>query len=198
MSSRNSPRSRASGPDGSAVESPAGDAVAAARRERRGVLLVVLVALCVRLAVLWLARDAEPWNDQITYVQRAEDLLDGKGYTGSYQSWVQNPGERQLHTLERAGFVERVGDSATYRLGLGVLRLGFEYLASMELTEIGHPVITRLRDRTGCSAHLVVRDGREVVFVAKAPGASALFQSVQVGARLPAHATVLGRLLHKH
>jgi DNA-binding IclR family transcriptional regulator len=102
---------------------------------------------------------------------------------------------RMLHTLERAGFVERVGDSATYRLGLGVLRLGFEYLASMELTEIGHPVIMRLRDRTGCSAHLVVRDDREVVFVAKAAGASALFQSVQVGARLPAHATVLGRLL---
>jgi len=102
---------------------------------------------------------------------------------------------RMLHTLERAGYVERVGDSASYRLGLGVLRLGFEVLASMELTEIGHPVIARLRDRTRCSAHLVVRDGREVVFIAKAPGESALFQSVQVGARLPAHATVLGRLL---
>lgn len=102
---------------------------------------------------------------------------------------------RMLHTLERNGYIERVGDSASYRLGLGVLRLGFEYLASMELTEIGNPVIARLRDRCGYSAHLVVRDGRDVVFVAKAPGESALFQSVHVGARLPAHATVLGRLL---
>ena len=32
---------------------------------------------------------------------------------------------RMLHTLERAGYVERVDDSASYRLGLGVLRLGF-------------------------------------------------------------------------
>jgi DNA-binding IclR family transcriptional regulator len=102
---------------------------------------------------------------------------------------------RMLHTLERSGFVERVGDSAAYRLGLGVLRLGFEYLASMDLAEHGRPVIERLRDATGYSAHIVVRDGREVVFVAKAPGRSALFQSVQVGARLPAHATVLGRIL---
>jgi hypothetical protein len=39
---------------------------------------------------------------------------------------------------------------------------------------------------------LVVRDGREVVFVVKAAGHSALFHSIQVGARLPAHATVLG------
>lgn len=102
---------------------------------------------------------------------------------------------RMLHTLERAGFVERVGDTANYRLGLGVLRLGFEYLASMELTEHGRPVIEELRDITGYSAHLVVRDKQQVVFVAKAAGRSALFHSIQVGARLPAHATVLGRLL---
>ena len=45
------------------------------------------------------------------------------------------------------------------------------------------------------SAHLVVRDAREVVFVAKAAGRATLFNSIQVGARLPAHATVLGRVL---
>jgi DNA-binding IclR family transcriptional regulator len=102
---------------------------------------------------------------------------------------------RMLQTLEQMGFVERVGDSASYRLGIGVLRLGFEYLASMELSEHGRPVIEALRDQTGFSAHLVVRDGAEVVFVAKAAGRSAIFNSVQVGARLPAHATVLGRIL---
>lgn len=102
---------------------------------------------------------------------------------------------RILHTLERSGFVQRVGDSNNYKLSMGVLRLGFEYLASMELTEHGKPVIEALRDQSGYSAHLVVRDGREVVFIAKAAGRSALFHSIQVGARLPAHATVLGRLL---
>jgi DNA-binding IclR family transcriptional regulator len=102
---------------------------------------------------------------------------------------------RLLHTLEQLGFVERVGDSTQYRLGVAVLRLGFETLASMELTEHGRPVLDTLRDATGYSAHLVVRDGREVVFVAKAAGHHALFHSIQVGARLPAHATVLGRIL---
>jgi len=102
---------------------------------------------------------------------------------------------RILHTLERSGFVERVGESTHYKLSIGVLRLGFEYLASMELTEHGRPVIESLRDQTGYSAHLVVRDGRDVVFVGKAASRSAQFHSIQVGARLPAHATVLGRLL---
>jgi DNA-binding IclR family transcriptional regulator len=102
---------------------------------------------------------------------------------------------RILHTLEKAGFVERVGETSSYKLSIGVLRLGFEYLASMELTEHGRPVIDALRDQSGYSAHLVVRDNRDVVFVAKATGRSALFHSIQVGARLPAHATVLGRQL---
>ncbi len=102
---------------------------------------------------------------------------------------------RLLQTLEQLGFVERVGESTSYKLGIAVLRLGFEYLASMELAEYGRPIIDDLCGSTGLSAHLVVRDGREVVFVAKSAGRSFMFNSVQVGARLPAHATVLGRVL---
>jgi DNA-binding IclR family transcriptional regulator len=102
---------------------------------------------------------------------------------------------RILQTLEQAGFVERCGEGPVYKLGVAVLRLGFEYLASLELTEHGRPIIEALRDGTGYSAHLVIRDAREVVFVAKAASRNALFHSIQVGARLPAHATVLGRVL---
>ena len=102
---------------------------------------------------------------------------------------------RMLQTFEQLGFVERVGDGSDYKLSLGVLRMGFEYIASMELTEHGRPLIDALRDATGFSAHIVVRDQCEVVFVAKATGRNALFHAVQVGARLPAHATVLGRIL---
>ncbi|MGA8514960.1 MAG: IclR family transcriptional regulator [Burkholderiaceae bacterium] len=102
---------------------------------------------------------------------------------------------RILQTLEYMGFVERQSDNAHYKLSIGVLRLGFEYLASMELTEHGRPVLESLSSATGLSSHLVVRDGTEVVFIAKALGRASLFNSVQVGARLPAHATVLGRIL---
>lgn len=102
---------------------------------------------------------------------------------------------RILQTLEAMGFVERVGEGPSYKLGIAVLRLGFEYLASMELAEHGRPIIDELSSATGYSAHLVVRDGREVVFVAKASMHAFVYNSIQVGARLPAHATVLGRVL---
>jgi DNA-binding IclR family transcriptional regulator len=102
---------------------------------------------------------------------------------------------RILQTLEQGGFIERISDSSRYRLGVAVLRLGFEYLASMEITEHSRPVLDLLRDVTSYAAHLVVRDSKEVVIVAKAPGFAKLFNSIQIGARLPAHATVLGRVL---
>ena len=90
-------------------------------RATRAVLVLVFVSLLVRCGALWLARDAQPWNDQVTYVQRATDILDGKGYTGSYQSWVKHPGERQLQTLPRyPGAYQAPGFPAFMALVMGV------------------------------------------------------------------------------
>lgn len=104
---------------------------------------------------------------------------------------------RLLQTLEALGFLERVHGDREFRLGVAVLRLGFEYLSSLELTDLGTPVLEQLRDATGLSAHLLIRDGRDVVFVAKAQSREPMFSSVKVhvGTRLPAHATVHGQVL---
>lgn len=104
---------------------------------------------------------------------------------------------RLLQTLEALGFLERVNGDRYFRLGVGVLRLGFEYLNSLELTDLGTPVLERLRDATGLSTHLLIRDQRDVVFVAKAQSNTSMFGSVKVhvGTRLPAHATVHGHVL---
>ncbi|VCU71211.1 Pca regulon regulatory protein [Pigmentiphaga humi] len=102
---------------------------------------------------------------------------------------------RLLMTLESMGFVQREPGGHDYRLGLAVLRLGFEYLASLELTELGTPLLERLRGEIGFSCNLVVRDGRSIVYVAKSSAPTPFASSVHVGTRLPAHATVLGRVL---
>ncbi|MDR5801878.1 IclR family transcriptional regulator [Caballeronia sp. LZ001] len=104
---------------------------------------------------------------------------------------------RLLQTLESLGFLERADKDRNYRLGVAVLRLGFEYLSSLELTDLGLPVIEALRDATGLTSHILIRDGRDVVFVAKAQSHAPIFSSVKVnvGTRLPAHATTHGHVL---
>lgn len=101
---------------------------------------------------------------------------------------------RLLRTLESLDYLKRAEGTA-YRVGPAVLRLGFEYLGSLEVPQIARGAIERLRDRTGCSAQLVIRDGRDVVVVLKAVGPGAFSTNVSVGTRLPAHATILGRML---
>jgi len=100
---------------------------------------------------------------------------------------------RIAQTLEGLGFLTRDGDR--YRIGPAVLRLGFEAISSLDVTDHARPLLEALRDETGCSSQLVIRDGREVVVVLKTTAPSAFASSVQVGTRLPAHATILGRVL---
>lgn len=102
---------------------------------------------------------------------------------------------RLLVTLESMGFVQRTPDGRAYRLGLAVLRLGFEYLASLGMVELGRPLLDRLRDQTSYSASLVVLDRRDVVYLYRAAPRSPFATTVSVGTRLPAHATVLGHML---
>lgn len=101
---------------------------------------------------------------------------------------------RLLATLEQMGFVARARNGRDYRLGGAVLSLGFEYLASLEVTELARPILERLREETGFTAHLVIRDGRDIVFVLKVIAQSTLVSSVTIGTRLPVHATILGRI----
>ena len=101
---------------------------------------------------------------------------------------------RMLNTLECMGFLQRVNGN-DYQLGLAVLRLGFEFLSSMDLTELGQPVIEQLCTEVDFACHIVVLDGRSIVYVAKVQPSRPLTSSVRVGTRLPAHATLLGRVL---
>lgn len=102
---------------------------------------------------------------------------------------------RLLNTLESMGFITRTESGNEYRLGVGVLRLGFEYLASLELTDLGRPVLEKLCQDVQMPCNLVIRDENAIVYIAKASPPTPFATSVNIGTRLPAHGTVLGHVL---
>jgi len=102
---------------------------------------------------------------------------------------------RLIQVLESMGFLQRSRGNRDYTLGPAVLTIGFEYLGSLDMVELAEPFLTRLRDETGYSAHLVGRNGTEIVYLSRYPGNSTISSSIAVGATLPAHATVIGRVL---
>ena len=101
---------------------------------------------------------------------------------------------RLLLTLQLMGFVTREADERTFKLGPALLNRGFAYLASLDPVESAQPILQRLRDETGMSAHMAVRDGQEIVYVARFAARTAIASSVQIGTRFPVHATVMGRM----
>ena len=102
---------------------------------------------------------------------------------------------RLLHTLEANGFVTRVPGGKQYRLGSAVMNLGFEFLSTLELPDVARPILEALRDDTGASAHLSIREGDEIVYVSRYASRSALTSNIRVGSRLPAHASSMGRAM---
>lgn len=104
---------------------------------------------------------------------------------------------RLLYTLESLGFLQRGKSDRCYALGSASLRLGFEYLQSLDVTEVGLPIIEALCDKTGKTADIVIRDRCDVVFVAQALSQTIGLRSmkVHVGTRLPAYATAHGHSL---
>lgn len=102
---------------------------------------------------------------------------------------------RLVYTLEHLGFLAKVGDSKRYRIGSRVLELGYRYLSTLDIVELARPIIEQLRDDTNTSTHLIIRDGREVVYVARCNSRTMFSSNVGVGTRLPAHGTAPGRLL---
>lgn len=102
---------------------------------------------------------------------------------------------RLIQTLEGMGFLIRGEGNRTYRLGPAVLSIGFSYLSSLELPEVARPELEALRDDTGVSSHLGIRDGDEVVYLLRCAGRSALASNIRVGSRIKAHGASMGRVM---
>lgn len=100
---------------------------------------------------------------------------------------------RTLHTLVTLGYAE--ADDRLFRLTPRILTLAGAYLSSNAVSDIVQPALERLSDdvNEGCSA--AVLDGDEVTMIAHASPNRMLPVSAQIGFRLPALSSSLGRVL---
>jgi DNA-binding IclR family transcriptional regulator len=98
-----------------------------------------------------------------------------------------------LSVLVDEGFVTHLPEEHRYGLGTASLALGSAYARQAPLARLARPVVARLVEATGESAHLAVLNGREVLYLVeqRAPHRPTLVTDVDV--RLPAHLTASGR-----
>lgn len=102
---------------------------------------------------------------------------------------------RLLATLEAERMIDAIPDDGGYRLGTGLITLASQALNERGLVPTSRPVLRKLVEDLNLSAHLGVRDGRDIVYLARETPNSHLASMVREGTRLPAHATTIGRVL---
>lgn len=100
---------------------------------------------------------------------------------------------RFLHTLVSLGYV--AVDGRLFSLRPRVLELGYAYLSSMSLQDVAHVHLEELARAVGESASMSVLDDTDIVYVARVPARRIMSVDLGVGARLPAYATSMGRVL---
>lgn len=85
-------------------------------------------------------------------------------------------------------------DGREFWLTPKVMRLGFGYLSTLPYWDIAQPHLRELADAVNDSCSMATLDGHEVVYILRVPVRRAMI-TLNVGSRLPAHATSLGKAL---
>jgi DNA-binding IclR family transcriptional regulator len=103
-----------------------------------------------------------------------------------------------LAVLESEGFVVHLPEARAYGLGVSVFELGSAYLRHDPLERLARPLLVRLVDRVGATGHLGVLHGAETLYLLKETPRGAIALVTDVGVRLPAHLTAVGRAMLGH
>ncbi|UFS57778.1 IclR family transcriptional regulator domain-containing protein [Subtercola endophyticus] len=100
---------------------------------------------------------------------------------------------RFLMTLIELGYVRT--DGKTFALTAQVLELGFSYLSGLTLAQIAQPQLEDLSLRVGESTSAAILDGSDIVYIVRVPTHRIMTVGINLGTRLPAYATSMGRVL---
>lgn len=100
-----------------------------------------------------------------------------------------------LRTMYARGFLELDENSHRYQLGIRTWETGQAYLRGISLVTACRPYLQAARDELQETVQLAVLDGIHNVYLAKEDANQLLVLQSRVGARLPAFATGLGKVL---
>lgn len=100
---------------------------------------------------------------------------------------------RLLGDLVGARLLDRTASG--YQLGGHLFELGMRASGARRLVEVATPYLEDLYERTHETVHLGVRQGAEVLYVAKIGGHRQAASPSRLGGRLPLHVTAIGKSL---
>lgn len=105
---------------------------------------------------------------------------------------------RLLNTLIQLGYAEQDQETRKYSLGLRILHLRGAVTSRLKLGEQAMPIMKALMRRVDETVHLAVLNEGEVVYVDRVEGMQTRNMYTEIGKRVPAHSTALGKVMLTH
>lgn len=102
---------------------------------------------------------------------------------------------RILHALTQRRFLRYDADTERYTLGVMNLRLGMEFLDSLDLRREALPVLRALAETSQETVHLGVLEGGEIVYIEKVESPQAVRMVSRIGRTLPLHCSAIGKAI---
>ena len=100
---------------------------------------------------------------------------------------------RTMATLASEGFVYKDPESKKYRLGLSILSLSGIVNSNMDIYRESQPILNKLVETIGETAHISVLDNFEVIYLQKVDCNHPVRFLTHVGRRNPPHCTSSGK-----
>ncbi|MGO4476869.1 IclR family transcriptional regulator [Massilia sp. 2TAF26] len=100
---------------------------------------------------------------------------------------------RLAGTLAKLGYLEHMEAEGRYRLGAGVLALGYSMLARLDVRDVARPMMRELAERAQASVSIAVRDRLSMVYVESIRSSASITLQRGVGTRLSLTTSALGR-----
>ncbi len=100
---------------------------------------------------------------------------------------------RLTFTLTQLGYLNYDEDIGRYSLGPGVLTLGYDVMAQMEIRDIARPYMQELADYADASIYLGVPNGTEIIYIEACRTPASMAIRLGVGSRIPLATTGMGR-----
>ncbi|MDD2574404.1 MAG: IclR family transcriptional regulator [Bacillota bacterium] len=105
---------------------------------------------------------------------------------------------RLLSTLLEWGYVEKDSKESTYKLGLKIIDLGSIFLNNIELKTEALPYLNELKEKSQQPVHLARLEDGQIVYMEKVDVISSIRMYSDIGRRVPAHSTALGKAMMAH
>lgn len=103
--------------------------------------------------------------------------------------------QRLTYTLQTLGYLDRDQETRKFRLGQRAVLLGLSIVKHSDLRKVAFPHLEKTSKEIGETVNLAILDGTEIVYVERIKTQQILNINLEVGSRLPAYCTSMGKAI---